>query len=75
MMSIRDKHIEMVEAVNAAQTIRQHRDSELLLEGWREGVRATGIHLDLLAADSHYLDAGINRPMCCGVWLDWTPAT
>jgi len=39
-----------------------------------ELVEAAGLRVPLCDADDHYLNQGIARPMCCGVWLDWKPA-
>jgi hypothetical protein len=66
------KHIDLVEAVNSALTEAAHSDARLRLEGFREAVDIVG-ERHLIALDNHYLDQGIDRPMCCGVWLDWEP--
>jgi hypothetical protein len=71
--TLHDIHIELVRAVNEATTEEGHRIRETMLQGWRKGVTDAGGCVDLCAADSYYLDQGIDRPMCCGVWLDWTP--
>lgn len=65
------KHIKLVELVNNSKTIEQHRFNENYLDGWRQGVKDSGITLSLLDCDIYYLDQGIERPMCAGVWLDW----
>lgn len=73
----RDRHIELVEAVNAAETEREHSWAECTLRGFREGVcMVTGIHPGelIMDADTHYLDQGIDRPMCGGIFCDWKPA-
>lgn len=72
-MSLHEKHIAMIEAVNNSKTEHEHREADLKLEGWRDGVEAAGKRLDLCAADWHYMEQGIERPMCCGVFLDWKP--
>ena len=73
-MTLYDKHIALVRAVNEARTNTQHQTAGDYLRAWRDGVQATGIHLDLIGADLYYIDQGCDRPMCCGVWLDWAPA-
>lgn len=73
-MNLHARHMELVEAVNKSRNEREHWDASMRLRGWRDGVEAAGRRVDLCAADMHYLDAGVDRPMCCGVWLDWTPA-
>ncbi len=72
--SIEAEHIRLVEAVNNAPTERLHDRFQDHLWGWREGVKACGYELDYCAPDMHYINQGNERPMCCGVWLDWTPA-
>ena len=72
-MSIHDKHIKMVEAVNNAKTEAEHSVANLHLHSWREGVADGGTVLRLMDCDLHYMNQGIDRPMCCGVWLDWKP--
>jgi hypothetical protein len=70
------RHVELVEAVNAATTEDARRAAEAHLQGFREAVAAlTGIHPGslIMEADMHYINAGVDRPMCGGVFLDWTP--
>lgn len=74
-MSLHPQHIKLIEAVNDAEDEHTHFERMLYLRAWRDGVEATGRKLDLCAADMHYLNQGIDRPMCCGVWLDWVPKT
>lgn len=66
-------HIQMVEAVNDATTEREHERAEARLEGFRLGLEAAGVKPNLLGCDMHYLNQGIDRLMCCGVFLDWKP--
>jgi hypothetical protein len=73
-MTLRAKHIELVEKVNNAKSEREHCAYQHRLDAWREGVLDAGVNLSLMAADQHYLDQGIDRPMCCGVFLDWKPS-
>ena len=65
------KHIELIEAVNNATTEREHNKAETYLHGFREGVASLGRDNDLCGCDMHYINQGIDRPMCAGVWLDW----
>jgi len=69
-----NEHIRLVESVNNAKTKREHDLADAHLYGWRQGVKATGGDVDVCGADMFYLNQGIERPMCCGVWLDWEPA-
>lgn len=62
-----------MEAVNNSRTKREHNDRQQHLWGWREAMRVVGYDLDMCAADMHYIDQGVDRPMCCGVWNDWKP--
>jgi len=72
---LHDKHLEMVRAVNDAKTEREHREADLRLQGFRacaDIVCCESFFGEMLmAADVYYANAGIGRPMCCGVWLDW----
>ena len=74
MASIHEKHIALVEAVNNSKTEYEHRAQDSRRAGWIQGVRDCGYHVDQCAADLHYIDQGVDRPMCCGVWLDWEPS-
>lgn len=73
-MTLRAKHIELIEAVNNAKTEPEHFAAEFKLAGWREGVRDAGANISYLTGDEHYIAKGIDRPMCCGVFLDWKPS-
>ncbi len=73
-MTIHDKHIELIEAVNNSLTEDEHSHRYERLIGFISGVEVSGRRLNLMEADFHYLDQGIDRPMCYGVWLDWKPA-
>jgi hypothetical protein len=78
MNSFYEKLIQKIEAVNNAKTQEEHDENYLILNSWKDGVRDCAKHLGLFIsvmadADNYYLDQGINRPMCCGVWLDWEP--
>ena len=76
MINLHDKHIQLVEIANDSKTRHEHDKALTFLQGWRTGVgHAAGVRtLSYMACDQHYLDQGINRPMCCGIWLDWKPA-
>jgi hypothetical protein len=69
------KHIELVEAVNHASTQAEHDRAEAVLEGYRLALEELhGPGVGLMDCDRHYMTLGIDRPMCCGVFLDWKPA-
>ena len=68
---IHTEHIRRIDRVNQSLTVDDHRMRERALNAWRQGVEDAGGKIDYMAADLHYLDQGIDRPMCCGVWLDW----
>ena len=76
-MGWHEKHMQYVEAVNKARTEHEHHDAQLRLDGFREGVaEVLGLTQGelgriLMDADSHYLERGVDRPMCGGVWSDW----
>jgi hypothetical protein len=71
-----ERHIELVEASNAARTEDERRIAEARLAGFREAMSMlTGVHPGnlLMLADMHYIDKGVDRPMCGGSFLDWQP--
>lgn len=70
-----EKHIELLEAVNNAKTQQEHDRAEAVLEGFRLALDTIYGHgFSLMDADLYYLNQGVTRPMCCGVFLDWKPA-
>lgn len=73
-MSTRRKHIELVEAVNNAKTQQEHDRAEAVLQGYRLAFDETYDGYNPMDADLHYMDQGVRRPMCCGVFLDWKPS-
>ncbi len=77
---LQDRYIELVRACNGARTIEAHRCAGEYARAWLDGV-AFALNLDdadvgriIMAADNHYIEQGIERPMCGGIWLDWTQA-
>lgn len=80
-MTVHDRHCVLLDAVNDAQTTREHEIAEARLRGFRDGVAlARGFDgadcgAMLADADNYYLSQGIDRPMCGGVFLDWRPAS
>jgi len=75
-MTLNEKHILHVEAVNKSKTAEEHASKDLFLTAWRIGARDamdSGERISMIDADNFYLYQGIDRPMCCGVWLDWEP--
>ena len=74
MTQLLDKHIELVESVNNSRTIAEHESAKQRLRGFRDALdHMEPRPMHLVKCDHHYLDQGIDRPMCCGVWLDWVP--
>ena len=73
-MTLHEKHIHRIEQVNKATTDEEHSQRDRDLRNWRKGAEDAGAKFDLFACDYHYFDQGVDRPMCCGVWLDWSPA-
>ncbi len=69
-MTIHDLYIKAIEAVNAAQP-----DNDSQERAYRKGIldcaEAMGMNVGalLMSGDMHYLDQGIDRPMCGGVFL------
>lgn len=72
-MNIRDKHIMLVELVNNSKSRYEHDLNLNYLRGWRTGVYDTGYRISLIECDLHYINNGIDVPMCGGVFLDWEP--
>lgn len=70
-MNIQTKHRELLDKVNYSKTKQEHRTNELYLRAWRDGVKDAGGKVDLMDGDWYYMEQGIERDMCCGVWLDW----
>jgi hypothetical protein len=73
MSKLFDKHIELVKLVNSADSERQHQLAEERLRGFRDCMDVKG-YQQLMDCDMYYIEKGIDRPMCCGVFLDWKPA-
>lgn len=69
MGKIFDRHIELVEAVNNAKSEQDKNKASDILYGFREALEAVGIN-QLMECDMYYVNRGIDRPMCCGVFLD-----
>lgn len=64
-----EKHIQLVEAVNNAKDQTTHYAALNVLIGFRAELDLMGIN-QLIECDMHYLNQGIDRIMCCGVFLD-----
>lgn len=69
------RHIELLEAVNAATTEQEHHDAEVFLRGFRDAIVTVGIfpHTGYLVmqGDSHYINQGVDHPMTGGIFHDW----
>ena len=73
-MSIHERHLQLVDAVNNSATDSERRYCSAILSGFRDGIRTAGKHLDLIAGDFHTMEKhGEDREMCCGELLDWKP--
>ena len=75
-MSIYEQFIARLIAANdETQTEARHRELEIELYAWKDGVRAAFNYLGRkepdLNGDFYYMDLGIDRPMCCGLFLNW----
>lgn len=74
-ITIHEKHMARIDAVNNTTTEAEHQSQAMRLDGWRAGIRDAGGYVNLIAADLEQMDArGVDRPMCCGVFLDWQNA-
>lgn len=72
MDNLLKRHIELVEAVNNSKTEIEHESARNMLRGFRQALEIMDI-FQLSECGMHYIDQGIARPMCCGVFLDWKP--
>jgi len=70
------RHLELVKAVNEATTEWEHARSQVFLDGFLDCADLLGMMtgIMMIEVDLHYIDQGIDRPMCGGVFLDWSPA-
>jgi hypothetical protein len=73
MFYITDKHQRLLDAMNHAKNELEHRLAREFLRGYRDGLKECGYDPGLMGCDLYYIDQGIDRPMCCGEWLDWEP--
>jgi hypothetical protein len=73
MSKLFEKHIELVKMVNSADSELQHSLAEERLRGYRDCLSVSGI-MQGIECDLYYIDKGIDRPMCCGVFIDWEPS-
>lgn len=69
-MRLYDEYIRRLIDVNDENCSEaEHRLSQSEFRGWKQGVfDATGYHFN---GDYYYIEHGIDRPMCCGEFLDW----
>ena len=64
----------MVDAVNDAEDVIERSHAADMLAGWRECADFLGDGWIAMDADLHTMAKyGADRPVCCGVLLDWTP--
>jgi hypothetical protein len=78
-MTLHETHSALVQAVNGSTTEITRLAATNYLQGFRECVRVmTGgdgtLGCLIIEADLHYINQGMDRPMCGGVWLDWKPS-
>lgn len=66
-------YYQMVDAVNEATTERDHAYAEARLSGWIECAEYHRLHWSGISADQYTEHKYGDRPMCCGVLLDWMP--
>jgi hypothetical protein len=68
------RHTDLVDAANDAKTAYEHRYADAFLQGWRAGQDDAGRRWSFIEADEHSTQRFGDRPMCCGVLLDWKPS-
>lgn len=66
-------HIQLVEKANQSTTRDEFKSNCDVLHGFRKCLGVLGYTSQLFKCDMYYIDQGIDRPMCCGVFLDWEP--
>ena len=75
-----DEQFRRLEIANNAPDESSRRKALDELAAWREGVatalawKSHEIGAFLMVGDMDYIGRGVDRPMCGGVWLDWTPS-
>jgi hypothetical protein len=70
-LALHDKHMQLVDHVNASTTQQEYRDRGLVLQGFREYADFVNPSNTLRTwADLAVMDRGEKRPLCCGV-LFW----
>ena len=75
-MKIQDRFHELLIAAND-ETVdeREHNRRVDFLYAWKQGVhdarKSAGLLEIYLNGDYHYIDLGVDRPMCVGLFLDW----
>jgi hypothetical protein len=69
-MGLYDEYIKRLIAVNdETKTENEHQLLKAEFRGWQQGIEdATGYRFN---GDYYYIEQGIDRPMCCGEFLDW----
>lgn len=67
-------HTDLIDAVNDAKTEYEHNHAKGVLDGWRLCMEQMGRRWDFIEADEHSMERFGDRPICCGVLLDWEPA-
>lgn len=67
-------HIRMVERLNKSRTLREYELNGSQLAGFRAALETIGVS-QLLLCDAYYLERGVTRLMCAGVFLNWEPTT
>lgn len=65
-----NRYLELLIAANdETKTVVEHDRAIRFLNGWLAGVYdATGKRFN---GDYYYIEKGIDRLMCCGLFLDW----
>ena len=67
-------YLQMIDAVNEAKSAHERGHAEARLSGWIECADFCGLEWSGIAADLYTMTKyGADRPMCCGVLMDWVP--
>lgn len=67
-------HTDLIDKVNDAKTEYEHTYAQGMLAGWRLAMEQLGRRWDFIEPDEHSTARFGDRPICCGVLLDWEPS-
>ena len=70
MSVLYDEYIKRLLEVNdETKTAEEHERLRIEFMGWKQGIFSATAQF--FNGDVYYLERGVDRPMCCGEFLDW----